>query len=111
MSRGRSNKQTWLRAAWILIRKIGLLPRYLKDPQTLFWKKIMVVLGIVYVVSPFDILPDPVLGLGFIDDAVLITYIMSRISDELEKYLPSEISKEFDKEKIIDDVDYKIDDE
>jgi uncharacterized membrane protein YkvA (DUF1232 family) len=63
------------------------------------------------VVSPFDIVPDPVLGLGFIDDAVVITYVMARISDELEKYLPSEISKEFDKGKIIDDVDYKIDDE
>lgn len=111
MSRSRSNKQTWMRALWTLIRKIGLLPKYLKDPQTLLWKKAMVVLGIVYVVSPFDILPDPVLGLGFVDDAVLITYIISRISGELEKYLPSEISKEFDKGKIIDDVDYRIDDE
>ncbi len=111
MKRSRSKNQTWLRASWTLIKKIGLLPRYLKDPQTLFWKKAMVVLGIIYVVSPIDIVPDPVLGLGFIDDAVVITYIMGRISDELEKYLPSEISNEFDKGKIIDNVDYKIDDE
>lgn len=94
-----------------LLKRIGLLPKFLKDPQASLWKKLMVILGIVYMISPFDILPDPVLGLGFVDDAVLIAYIVSKISGELEKYVPKDATKEFDRDKVIDHVEYKIDDE
>ncbi|WP_198153254.1 YkvA family protein [Thermotalea metallivorans] len=87
------------------------MPKFLKDPQASLWKKLMVILGIVYVISPFDILPDPVLGLGFVDDAVLIAYMVSKIFDELEKYAPEGAKGKFDRDKVIDHVEYKIDDE
>lgn len=70
----------------------------------------MVFAGIAYVLSPIDIISDPILGFGFIDDAVLLMYIVSKISDQLDNYrIKDEVP--FDKKKIVDDVEYKIDDE
>lgn len=93
-----------------LFKRIGVLPKFLKDPQVKIYKKIMVFAGIAYVLSPIDIISDPILGFGFIDDAVLLMYIVSKISDQLDNYrIKDEVP--FDKKKIVDDVEYKIDDE
>ncbi len=41
--------------------------------------------AIIYVVSPLDIVPD-VLPLGFVDDISIVTWAISRLTAELEKY-------------------------
>jgi len=99
-----------LKTLGTLIRRIGVLPKLLRDPNVRFYKKLMVIGGLIYVVSPIDILADPILGFGFIDDTVLMVYIISKVKEELDKYL-SKDKLEFEKEKIIDHVDYKIDDD
>ena len=35
---------------------------------------------------PIDVIPEPVLGFGFIDDIVLWLFILTHLSDELYKY-------------------------
>lgn len=44
-----------------------------------------IVAGIIYLVNPMDIIPD-FLFAGFLDDAAVLGYILSRVKDELEKY-------------------------
>jgi DnaJ like chaperone protein len=41
------------------------------------WKIVLMVLGLLYVLSPFDILPDWFIGWGWLDDGV-IAFLMAR---------------------------------
>lgn len=47
---------------------------------------IVVLAGIIYFVSPIDIVPDFLVGLGFLDDAAILSFVIKQISDELYKY-------------------------
>lgn len=40
----------------------------------------------VYVVSPLDPIPDAVPGIGFLDDAAVIGYVISAVRDELDTF-------------------------
>ncbi len=46
---------------------------------------IMVIIGLLYLVNPFDIIPDFLIG-GFIDDLGVIAYVIKKTSDELNLY-------------------------
>ncbi|SHJ14969.1 Uncharacterized membrane protein YkvA, DUF1232 family [Geosporobacter subterraneus DSM 17957] len=106
------NKKGMLKSGTRFIKRVGVLPKFIKDQNISIWKKIMVFIGLAYVINPFDLLPVPVfLAFGLIDDAVIIGYILSKISDELDYYIENPYSKEFSKDKIIDDIEYRIDDE
>lgn len=49
-------------------------------------KKLMVIVGaVIYVVTPFDILPD-FIPPGLIDDLSIVAWALKEASDELEKY-------------------------
>ena len=47
---------------------------------------VLIVAGLVYFVSPVDIVPDLILGLGFIDDASILAFIIHQISTEINEY-------------------------
>ena len=47
---------------------------------------ILILAGIIYFVSPLDIVPDFLVGLGFLDDAAILTFVVNRLDKELEKY-------------------------
>ena len=50
-------------------------------------KTILYVLaGLLYFLSPMDIIPDFILGLGFVDDAAVLAIVVKRIRIELEKF-------------------------
>jgi DnaJ like chaperone protein len=36
------------------------------------WTVILIILAILYILNPFDILPDLMIGLGWLDDAVIL---------------------------------------
>lgn len=41
---------------------------------------------ILYLVNPFDLIPDPLFGVGLLDDALLIALNLKFISLDIEKY-------------------------
>lgn len=47
---------------------------------------IMILAGIIYFVSPLDIVPDFLAGIGFLDDAAILSFVVSRLDKEIEKY-------------------------
>lgn len=88
-----------------ILSDIKLLLELMKD-----WKEgeykdlskstaIMIIISLIYLVSPIDIIPDFLMG-GFVDDAAVIAYVIKNISEELNVY------KEWKKlkEDVIDEV-------
>jgi uncharacterized membrane protein YkvA (DUF1232 family) len=42
--------------------------------------------AIAYVVMPIDVIPDFILGLGWIDDAFVLAATTTKISEEISRY-------------------------
>ena len=42
--------------------------------------------ALAYVIFPIDIIPDFILGTGYIDDVFVVGIVMKRISEEIEQY-------------------------
>jgi uncharacterized membrane protein YkvA (DUF1232 family) len=46
----------------------------------------MVIAGLLYFISPVDLLPDFIPILGYVDDAFVISLVMNAIGSEIERY-------------------------
>lgn len=44
------------------------------------------VMAVVYFFTPTDFVPDFILGLGFIDDIAVISWVLTKIQSDLEKF-------------------------
>jgi len=47
---------------------------------------ISVLAALLYFISPLDLVPDFLVGLGFLDDAVILGFVVKKVAKELEKY-------------------------
>ncbi len=47
---------------------------------------VSIVAGIVYFLNPLDVVPDFILGFGFLDDATVLAFVLSRVSGELDQF-------------------------
>lgn len=54
---------------------------------------ILVVAGLLYFISPLDLIPDAIPILGYLDDITLISWILSKVSEELNKFEAFEFSQ------------------
>lgn len=98
-----------------LLKRIGYIPRLLKDPMVKIWNKLAVILMLVYLISPVDFIPEAILGLGILDDTILTIITLGFLSDSLDNYIRYDMNKksEVEKnihEKIIENVDYEVND-
>ena len=54
------------------IDQIRLTWALMRDPRVPLWAKAIPVLGIIYVLSPLDFIPDVMIGLGQLDDLAIV---------------------------------------
>jgi len=47
---------------------------------------IAIVAGLLYFLSPVDLIPDFILGFGFIEDVFIIGLVIKQVAKDLEKY-------------------------
>lgn len=96
----------------VLFKRIKALKFFIKDKEVPLRKKIIIILGIVYLLSPIDLIPEPILMFGIVDDIVLWTFIIWYLKEELDRYWlgDDEVkpTKKFRGKNIIDDVNFEI---
>lgn len=56
----------------------------------------MVIVAIIYFVSPIDMIPDALVGIGFIDDAAVIAFVVAQINADLDNFLAWEVAQSND---------------
>src|SRR5210317_1086282 len=84
------------------IIRFGLLTRLFQDLRLLiplikdYWKGtykdisvksiVIFVVALAYIISPIDLIPDYIIGLGQIDDAVILGFSLYFLEKDLRKY-------------------------
>lgn len=82
-------------------RRLTAVPRLLRQGTTgryAGWDRrraVLVVVGLLYVVSPVDLVPELLLGpFGLTDDAVLLAWLTGAVLGEVDSFLDWEHSRE-----------------
>ncbi len=85
-----------------LIRRAQLLWALLRHKQTPWVVRLLLVAGFVYVLLPFDVIPDSILLVGWMDDLALAIVLvlaamkftpealLARLMDKIQKGSPDE---------------------
>lgn len=72
--------------------KVYLIIDYLKDISSGKYQDysakslLMLVAGMIYLLTPLDVVPDIFPIMGFADDAAVIAWLFKEMNDELDKY-------------------------
>jgi uncharacterized membrane protein YkvA (DUF1232 family) len=64
-----------------LVKQARLVWRLLKDRRVPSWVKLIPVAGLIYLLSPIDLLPDMLPGLGEVDDVMIILLALKAFVD------------------------------
>ena len=99
----------------VLIKRIKAIRFMMADKTVRWYKKALIIFGIVYLFLPVDIIPPIIFPFGFIDDIIVWALILWYLSSELDKYWigekPKDYSSKYRSKNIVDDVEYDVDDE
>jgi uncharacterized membrane protein YkvA (DUF1232 family) len=92
------------------VRNSGKLKRFSSDIHLMFsmlrdywqgnyravpWKSVAAIAGaLVYVLNPLDVIPDLILGFGFIDDAGVVALCLTMVESDLLRYAAWKEQKE-----------------
>ncbi len=53
------------------------------DYREIPWKTIVMALAAIYFLNPLDLVPDFILGIGYLDDAVVLGFVMNSIRKDV----------------------------
>lgn len=99
----------------IFFKRIVAIWSLMKDPVVPKRKKLLVIVGLLYVLMPFDLVPIVLFPVAWMDDLILWIFIVWHLKDYLDKYWMGEktvdIKKNYNGKKIIDDVKFDVEDD
>jgi len=88
---------------WSKVERIGkkisfakdiiALYSYMKDPYVSWHRKAIVVMGLVYFISPIDAIPDIAPFIGYLDDLGVVAAVVKFLGSELIPYYDSKYRK------------------
>lgn len=82
------------------VDQVGLMIRMIKaqfsgEYKDFPWKSTVMVAGaLLYFLTPLDLIPDFIPGLGLTDDAALVYWVYQNIKEDIEKFRQWEISRQ-----------------
>lgn len=74
------------RVGWPVLWRIPAAWRLLRSPRAPLWEKALLVLAAAYVVLPFDLIPDMVAFVGWLDDAGIIVAVTAILHRALSRH-------------------------
>ncbi|MGM0501396.1 MAG: YkvA family protein [Bacillota bacterium] len=77
-----------------LVKNIKLAYSYIKDPNVSIFNKGLVVVPLIYIISPVDLINDYLLGIGWLDDTLIALLMWGYLLKKLEKYKSKSDNKE-----------------
>lgn len=99
----------------VLLKRIKAIRFFLKDKKVPKRKKLIIIAGIIYLISPVDLIPPVLFPIAWMDDTILWTFIILYLKDELDKYWIGEKTadpkKKYRGKEIIEDVNYEVEKE
>ncbi len=51
-----------------------------------YWAISAVSMALLYVLNPADVVPDVIIGVGYLDDATIVAFCLKLVQRELERY-------------------------
>ncbi len=89
-------KEAWVRASfWPTVRKalraipfideVAAAYYAMLDPTTPRGARLTLVAALAYFVAPFDLIPDFILGIGFLDDASVLAAAIAAVSGSVKE--------------------------
>lgn len=79
---------------------------FLLDKNVPLKEKWWVIIPLIYIISPADLIPAPIIGFSIIDDLVMLLFLLTKVYDKTKKYYyDNEKSKNDD---VIENVEYEI---
>lgn len=72
------------------IFQLKLTWRLIQDRRVPIWKKVIPFVGFLYVISPIDIIPDVIIGLGQLDDLGMILLSLNLFERSVDSQLVEE---------------------
>lgn len=98
-----------------IIKKLSILFKFYRDDKVSIPKKLLPIITLLYIISPIDLVPEPIILFGIIDDIVLFLYTASKFSEYIRQYQNKKNNKnskvvEFKKKDVVENVDYDIED-
>lgn len=75
----RETKEIARDAILLIPNVVKLLVRIVRDPRVSVRRKSFAVAALIYVVSPIDLIPDFVVGLGQLDDLVVVAIALNHL--------------------------------
>lgn len=95
-----------------LLDQLMLTWRLIRDPRVPLWAKAIPVLAVAYVLSPIDLVPDFIIGLGQLDDLGLIFGAMRLFESVTPDYVVAEHRKELERHnkplEVVNNARYRI---
>src|ERR671915_202762 len=89
--RDHAARQTSLKEYALLApRLIKLLARLMRDPRVQPRSKAVLLITVAYLMSPIDVIPDMVPGVGQLDDIIIVAFAL----DHLHNRIPEDLVKE-----------------
>ncbi|HOK49335.1 MAG TPA: DUF1232 domain-containing protein [Sedimentibacter sp.] len=85
-----------------------LIFKFLFDKNIPLKEKWWVIIPLIYILSPADLIPAPILGFGILDDLVMLSFLLTVIYDKTKKYYFDNKIKNKDVKDIIENVEYEI---
>lgn len=89
---------------------------FLLDKNVPLKEKWWVIIPLVYIISPADLIPAPIIGFSIIDDLIMLLFLLTKVYEKTKKYYydnENNVRKKYGKEKkehddIIENVEYEI---
>lgn len=63
---------------------VKLVARLVRDPRVSIRRKVPIAAAVGYVVSPINIFPRSVLGIGMLDDAIVVSLALDKLLEDTE---------------------------